>query len=47
MRFLILLLGRVTYEGMASYYPTDAALREAGEIADLMNASPKSCSPRP
>lgn len=37
----VLLLGRVTYEGMAAYYPTEAARRDTGEIGELMNALPK------
>ncbi len=32
----MLLFGRVTYEGMASYWPS-----EKGEIADFMNTIPK------
>lgn len=36
-----LLFGRVTYEGMAAYYPTEQARRDTGEIAELMNAPPK------
>ena len=34
-----LLFGRVTYQGMASYWPT--AKGESHEIADLMNGIPK------
>ena len=34
-----LLFGRVTYEGMAAYWPS--AKGEIGEIADLMNRLPK------
>src|SRR5204863_5935710 len=34
-----LLFGRVTYEGMASYWAT--ATGETGEIADFMNSVPK------
>lgn len=37
----VLLFGRVTYEGMAAYCPTDEARRDTGEIADLMNDLPK------
>ncbi len=32
----MLLFGRVTYEGMASYWPT-----QKGEVADFMNSIPK------
>lgn len=32
----VLLFGRVTYEGMASHWPT-----QKGEVADLMNSVPK------
>jgi dihydrofolate reductase len=35
-----LLFGRVTYEGMAAYWPTAAAERQV-EVAKLMNAIPK------
>jgi dihydrofolate reductase len=35
----MLLFGRVTYQGMASYWPT--AEGESPEIADLMNSIPK------
>ena len=35
----MLLFGRVTYEGMAGYWPT--ATGEPGDIADFMNAVPK------
>lgn len=37
----VLLFGRVTYEGMASYWPTDEARENDPEIADLMNTIPK------
>lgn len=37
----ILLLGRVTYEGMASYWPTQAARDDDPVVAELMNALPK------
>jgi dihydrofolate reductase len=33
----ILLFGRVTYEGMASYWPTEAAMTDDPEIAHAMN----------
>jgi dihydrofolate reductase len=36
-----LLFGRVTYEGMASYWPTEAALTDDPEIAAAMNHLPK------
>jgi dihydrofolate reductase len=36
-----LLFGRVTYEGMASYWPTEAAKRDDPEIAAAMNRLPK------
>ena len=36
-----LLFGRVTYEGMASYWPTEAAMTDDPEIADAMNHLPK------
>jgi dihydrofolate reductase len=36
-----LLFGRVTYEGMASYWPTEAAMTDDPEIADAMNRLPK------
>ncbi len=36
-----LIFGRVTYEGMAAYWPTAEEKGEKGEIADLMNAIPK------
>ena len=32
-----LLFGRVTYEGMASYWPTEAAMTDDSEIAGAMN----------
>lgn len=35
----MLLFGRITYEGMAAYWPT--AKGEVGEVADLMNSIPK------
>ncbi len=37
----ILLFGRVTYELMASYWPTPAALRDDPIVAAKMNAMPK------
>ena len=36
-----LLFGRVTYEGMASYWPTSAALEEDPFVAGLMNSISK------
>lgn len=39
--FGVLLFGRVTYELMASYWPTDAAKRDDPVIAGLMNEMPK------
>jgi dihydrofolate reductase len=36
-----LLFGRVTYEGMASYWPTPAALEDDPLVADYMNTIPK------
>jgi dihydrofolate reductase len=36
-----LLFGRVTYEGMASYWPTEAAMADDAEIANAMNRLPK------
>jgi dihydrofolate reductase len=36
-----LLFGRVTYELMADYWPTEAALRDDPIIADKMNGMPK------
>jgi len=36
-----LLFGRVTYEGMASYWPTEAAMADDPEIAAAMNRLPK------
>jgi dihydrofolate reductase len=36
-----ILFGRVTYEGMASYWPTPAAKAENPVIADYMNNLPK------
>ena len=39
--FGALLFGRVTYELMASYWPTEAAKRDDPLIAELMNSLPK------
>jgi dihydrofolate reductase len=36
-----ILFGRVTYEGMASYYPTSAAQTDYPDITRLMNTLPK------
>lgn len=36
-----LVFGRVTYEGMASYWPTPAALEGDPAVADRMNTIPK------
>ena len=36
-----LLFGRVTYQGMASYWPTPAAIADDPVIADKMNTLPK------
>ena len=36
-----MLLGRVTYEEFASYWPNQASDGEAGELADFMNDTPK------
>jgi dihydrofolate reductase len=36
-----LLFGRVTYQGMASYWPTESAIRDDPEVAGLMNSLPK------
>src|SRR5262245_43423205 len=36
-----ILFGRVTYEGMASYWPTPEAQANDPEIAQLMNTLPK------
>jgi dihydrofolate reductase len=36
-----LVFGRVTYEGMAGYWPTPAALEDLPVIADRMNTIPK------
>lgn len=37
----LLLFGRVTYEGMASYWPTPAAIKDDPEVAEKMNSIPK------
>lgn len=37
----LLLFGRVTYEGMASYWPTPAAMEDDPEVAAKMNSIPK------
>ncbi len=39
--FGVLLFGRVTYELMASYWPTEAAQRDDPVISKLMNSLPK------
>jgi dihydrofolate reductase len=39
--FGALLFGRVTYELMASYWPTEGAKRDDPEVAALMNSLPK------
>jgi dihydrofolate reductase len=36
-----LLFGRKTYEGMASYWPTEAAIKDDPIVAGLMNSLPK------
>jgi dihydrofolate reductase len=36
-----LLFGRVTYQGMASYWPTELAIKDDPEVAGLMNSLPK------
>jgi dihydrofolate reductase len=36
-----LLFGRITYEGMAAYWPTAAARQDSPAIADRMNGYPK------
>lgn len=37
----VLLFGRVTYEGMASYWPTPAAIADDPAVAEKMNTLPK------
>src|SRR5260221_14772119 len=39
--FGVLLFGRVTYELMASYWPTEAAKRDDPIVTGLMNSLPK------
>jgi len=36
-----LLFGRVTYQGMASYWPTESAIKDDSIAAGLMNSLPK------
>src|SRR5215813_13484252 len=36
-----LLFGRVTYQGMASYWPTEFAISDDPEVAGRMNSLPK------
>ena len=36
-----LLFGRVTYQLMASYWPTEAAIKDDPDVAGLMNSLPK------
>lgn len=36
-----LLFGRVTYQGMASYWPTESAIKDDPIVAGLMNSLPK------
>ena len=36
-----ILFGRKTYEGMASYWPTEAAIKDDPIVAGLMNSLPK------
>jgi len=36
-----ILFGRKTYEGMASYWPTEAAIKDDPAVAGLMNSLPK------
>jgi dihydrofolate reductase len=36
-----LLFGRVTYQGMAGYWPTDVAIKNDPVVADKMNTLPK------
>ncbi|HXQ35529.1 MAG TPA: dihydrofolate reductase family protein [Anaerolineales bacterium] len=36
-----ILFGRRTYEGMASYWPTEAAINDDPVVAELMNSLPK------
>lgn len=37
----MLLFGRVTYQGMASYWPTEFAIKDDPMVAGLMNSLPK------
>jgi dihydrofolate reductase len=37
----VLLFGRRTFEGMASYWPTPEAIAEDRQVAELMNEKPK------
>lgn len=37
----LIVFGRTTFEGMASYWPTDAALRDDADVARRMNAMAK------
>jgi dihydrofolate reductase len=37
----MILFGRVTYEGMESYWPTPAAIADDPEVAERMNTLPK------
>lgn len=37
----MMLFGRITYQQMASYWPTDAAAAAMPEVASAMNAAPK------
>jgi dihydrofolate reductase len=36
-----LLFGRITFQGMASYWPTELAISNDPEVAELMNSLPK------
>ena len=37
----MLLFGRITYQGMASYWPTEFAIKDDPGVAGLMNSVPK------
>jgi dihydrofolate reductase len=37
----VLLFGRVTYEGMAAYWPSEGARQDDPKVAELMNSLPK------
>jgi dihydrofolate reductase len=37
----VLIFGRATYQGMASYWPTPSALEDDPQVANRMNAIPK------